>query len=325
MRYAKTLLLILTCLLFSASAFAQNKKASKTEIKKALVLIQDANDDLANKDYKYALEGYKEAYGIYPTSILLYRMGLTYDKMENKIEAISHYQQYLASGKTSKKLKKKAQKRIKALEKILLPLVSLSSTPPGAQIFKNLDGEAVAKTPAKIELSAGKHTVHLKLEGYQVQEVAVVAEKEKENSYELTLAPIKAKKLLSMDEREVKKPAESEAQKSGIMTTLGWTSVGLGGALLVGGGVFTFLSSSKESEANDYDKRAPNASRAELSDLQNSATSFADLSTVFFISGGVLAATGIALIVLDGSTENQSAIRLRPIRGGASVGFSSRF
>lgn len=318
MRYAKPFILFVLCTLFSTQSFAQTK-ASKEKIKQALALIQDANDDLENKDYKYALEGYKEAYNLYPTPVLLYRMALTNDKLGNTAEAILFYRQFLDSGKANKKLRPLTEARLAELEVPQAINVQIKSDPSGASIHGDLEGKSLGTTPKTMKLSAGKHTFYLKLKGYEAFELTTTLETGKAASHDIKLVPEKADLLTNPEEPEI------ESSQSGFMTTLGWTSVALGGALLVGGGTLSLLSSSKENEANNYNKRGAGASQSELTDLRDSAISFSNISTVLVISGGVLAASGVALIVLDSGSERPTAINVLPLNGGAAVGFTRNF
>ncbi len=322
MRYAKPFIIFVLCTLFSMQSFAQTK-TSKEKVKQALALIRDANDDLENKDYKYALEGYKEAYALYPTAILLYRMALSNDKLGNKAEAISLYNQYLASKKPSDKLKALSEARVTELEGVKTVSVSIKSDPSGAEIYSDLDGESLGETPRKVELGIGKQTLYLKLKGHEVYKLTTTVTKGKETTEDVKLVAKKADLLVMDPDEDIIE--DEEPSESGIMTTLGWTSIAVGGALIVGGGTFSLLSSSKENEANNYNKRGDGANPTELNDLRDSAIGFSDISTILFISGGVLAAGGIALIVLDSGSERETAVNILPLKGGAAVGFSSTF
>ena len=327
MRYAKPFILFVLCTLFSMQSFAQ---ASSADIKQALALIKGANDNLETKNYAAALKGYEKAYALYPTEVLLFRMGLSNDKLGNKKEAISFYEQYLASGKANDKLKKISKTRLEELKKPTTVLVSISSQPTKAKIYSDLNGNPIGTTPQKLNLPPGKQTVFVKMDGYEVYELELEVIEGKDRGHVVTLVPLAAADgLLATDdtERTLDGPDTIEAPEteSGILTKAGWAAVGIGAGVLIGGGVMAFLSFEKETEANDYNKRAPGATRTELQELRDSATSFSDISTILFISGGVAVAGGAAMILLDSGSERQTAINVLPLKNGAAVGFSTHF
>jgi hypothetical protein len=80
--------------------------------------------------------------------------------------------------------------------------------------------------------------------------------------------------------------------------------VGVGGAALVGGLVTGLMAKGKESDATDQckDKVCPTKAEADF----DSASSLAGVSTVLFISGGVLAAAGIGMVVFGGGSGKES-------------------
>ena len=74
-------------------------------------------------------------------------------------------------------------------------------------------------------------------------------------------------------------------------------------AALATGGVLSGLSMSAADDFNAYDKRAGGASRADRQTLKDDANSYYNGSLACYIAGGLLAATGVALLVYDGMQD----------------------
>ena len=83
----------------------------------------------------------------------------------------------------------------------------------------------------------------------------------------------------------------------------GFVTAGIGVAALLGGGVTGLLSKQREDDARAQcnGNVCPTAAREEF----DSAKSLANLTNILLIGGGVLAATGITLIVVGGSKSQE--------------------
>jgi len=106
---------------------------------------------------------------------------------------------------------------------------------------------------------------------------------------------------------------------SGPMTrTLGWVAIGLGGAGLVVGGVTAGLAVSKKGalETNALCDSELRCLRSEQSDVE-SYNSMRTISGIGFIAGGVLAATGVVLVLTSPTkSEPETALWLGPNSAG---------
>ncbi|HEX2870310.1 MAG TPA: hypothetical protein VHP33_03625 [Polyangiaceae bacterium] len=106
-------------------------------------------------------------------------------------------------------------------------------------------------------------------------------------------------------------PSTASSSSGGGNKTLAFVALGAGAAGLVVGGVTGGLALSKKSKLDDDDAcRAGQCTYAVESDVKSLRT-FRTVSTIGFIAGGVLAATGVVLLVTSGSSQQQGA-RQRP-------------
>jgi hypothetical protein len=86
--------------------------------------------------------------------------------------------------------------------------------------------------------------------------------------------------------------------------TIGWTAIGVGAASVAVGTFFGIEAISKKSDANCPSNHCAGGGDP---DALRTAVKDGNLSTVFFVAGGVLAAGGVALIVLTPKGESSSA------------------
>lgn len=99
------------------------------------------------------------------------------------------------------------------------------------------------------------------------------------------------------------KPAQSSATTGSAQRTLAWVAVGAGGVGLALGGVMAGLALSKRSSLKDAgcNTTCPHEQQAEVDRLDKLRV----VSSVGFIAGGVLATTGIVLLLTAPSSERQ--------------------
>jgi hypothetical protein len=124
-------------------------------------------------------------------------------------------------------------------------------------------------------------------------------------------------------------------ESGGAVRTAGFVVTGVGAAALIGGVITGILAKNKESEATDdctpeidsqgvAVQRCPQEAEAEL----ESANDLASMTNYLLIGGGVLAATGVTMIIFGGPSETTSAkaapparsLRLQPLLGPRTAG-----
>lgn len=101
-------------------------------------------------------------------------------------------------------------------------------------------------------------------------------------------------------ERANPPPTEPPAEPPHRRSVLPYVVMGAGGASLVGGVVFGLLANSKKSAADSEPVQT------QASDLRDKGRTFATVSNVTFVVGGVLVAAGAVWWVLDGTSSKRS-------------------
>lgn len=298
-------------------AAAQDEGVSKAQ--RVLGLIGSANDKFDAEDFEGARDDYREAYSLYPDPSLLYRLGLSSEKIGENFEAVRYYEQFI-DAVPDDKTAKKVSARIEEMRAELPARYQIESSPPEASVYlSSLESAALCTTPCSIDVPPGRATILVAKEGHEtsVRNVDAVGAEEKTLKFELVEGTTP---LAGVDFGA--RPEQSEGPGLG---TWGWIATGVGVAALGTGAAFSFLSQSATDDANAYDKRAPGATPSELKGLKEDANSYYDTSVIMYVVGGVLTATGVTLLVVDSMGSESMSLNVSPTPDGAVVGLGGRF
>jgi hypothetical protein len=202
---------------------------------------------------------------------------------------------------------------------------SIELTIDGAKVSSQLAGEATPLNPGphKIEASSGSaHAVSdVTLAPQQQQEVTLHFE-----GQAATPSGMASAQPAASTPAGAPPSPSSDRAVSGRATrrTLGWVVLGGGAAGLVVGGVAGGLALSKRSQLDENpgckdDHSCPSAVSGDVHSLNTLRT----LSSVGFIAGGVLAATGVVLLVTSPASAPKTslAVWLAPSSAGVSGKF----
>ena len=116
-------------------------------------------------------------------------------------------------------------------------------------------------------------------------------------------------------------PPDSSAStsKSGLSRTLGWTAVGVGSAGIVLGAVTGVIVLGKKSSIEGRDGcRGSTCLNTESNDV-NSYNSLRTVSTIAFVAGGVLAGTGVVLLLTAPKSSESALAHPTPRVGSTSL------
>jgi hypothetical protein len=116
--------------------------------------------------------------------------------------------------------------------------------------------------------------------------------------------------------------AEASAGPSSTRKTLAWVGIGVGAAGLVVGGIAAGLASGKKSSIDGDPNCQGNHCAPSESDLVNSYDQLRTVSSIGFIAGGVLAATGVTLLL---TAPRQSQVGAGLWLGIGSAGIAGKF
>jgi len=199
-------------------------------------------------------------------------------------------------------------------------IVSLNHAPPGVKVV--IDGvpfpQSLIGLPARA--NPGHHVViaNAKTEEGR-QEVDLREGERKEITIDLVSRGVDHENIVK------ETPVVTETSHGGGgLRTVGFVLLGVGGASLVVGGITGALTFSTQS---DLATKCPNhICGPESHDELASANTLGLVSTITFIAGGVLAATGIVMVIVGkpGATKEEHA-RVVPWIGPGSAGLAGTF
>jgi hypothetical protein len=288
----------LTALATPALADPTSEKRSQ-----ALELAGEAMDLVDAGDYKAALGKFEQADAIVSAPTIKLEMARCLDKLDRLQEAAAKYREVIATNLTPKspvphqEARKAAVKELQALLEVV-PTLTVTVVGAGAEearvtlgartIRPEEIGEAISLDPGSyvVEATSGERRAHRAFKAERGDDRQIV---------------------LELPERAAPLPAPVASDDGGGATlrTVGWVGVGVGGAVLSIGSILGVVVVTEEGDLLD---RCPE--RQCPPEAHDDARSFDQLrvaSTATLVSGGVVAAVGVLLVVLAPSGAGDGA------------------
>ncbi len=278
---------VLAALAPAASAQPADDRAALLEALRAANAAFDAGR------FADALAAYDAIAARWPLPEVHFRRGACLERLGRPLDAAAAYRRYLelAPDAGDAGRVRADVDRLEAAGRARPARLVVVSRPAGAEVL--LGERALGRSPVDVELPPGEVIVTLRADGREPvsREVLLVAGERK--SLDVDLPPL------------APPPADHG--------TLGWTLAGVGAASLVASGVLYALTASAIEDANAYDRRDPDHSRAALDRMQDDA---GRLEAGFWVTGGIgLAALGAAswflLTADDAPAPAASGLRFR--------------
>jgi hypothetical protein len=318
MRVAKIPILPLTMMpllfsfSFSPAANAQNRNA---QVARAEQLFNEAKKLLEQNDVPKACSSFGESQKLDPQLGTLLNLALCHEREGKNASAWSEFTTVvsLATRAGQAKRAELAKDHARQLEsKLARVRFNTSELPSDAKV--SIDGnpvERAALVDVAVPIDSGPHTISVTAEGKRPDESKL------EVGPSGTTTDFKFKALVTADKPPPLSLAEPQRKddggknnSGGGLTTLQWLGIGTGAAGIVGIGVGSFfgLRASSLKDDSGCGATCTTEGRRILADARDAGA----ISTVSFITGGVLLASGILLYVFGGKRTNQ----LQPTRAG---------
>ena len=306
--------LLLASVLLAPSAWAQPMSASEAQqhFQTGVNLLRDPEAP----QYEEAYVQFKLAYeksGKRWTA--LGNLGLCAFKLERDGEAIGYYETYLQQGGKQINARERAQvERDLLVLKNAVAYATVSADVPQARVTDTrqrssgrfVNTYALAKDPLRVGLRAGHHTIVASAsDRTETWEVDLIPGQSVEHRFSLhpptqpsAAPPVALAKPLASSRPTLETTApgnEPKPSPSNIWRTVGFVGLGSGAALLVGGVVTAILGQGAYSSAKDscVDNRCPLRNQSEA----DRAATLATVTNVLWISGGLVAAGGLTLVL----------------------------
>ncbi len=275
--------------------------------------VEFANRGLEHYDagrWDEAFEAFQMADGIVPSTPFKLYMARTRQKQGRLLEARELYRRVASvavgdADAVGKKAQEDAAGELAAVD-ASLPSLLVSVEGVTDEAIVTIDGKVV-DIKAPVEVDPGMHTLVAKSAGKQATLEQAVEAGQKKLAVTLRVAA-------SVE------PAVPPSDGGAALWPWGVTLGAVGVASLVTGGVFGGLALSQDASIGE--RCAPTCSsgeRATLEDDRDTMLLFADVSTATLVIGGVLAATGVTLLVVDVTSSSEAPIKAAFGPGSARV------
>jgi hypothetical protein len=319
-RFAVLLACALAVLSYSPIAPAQTADADKTT---ARSLAKTGFDALDAKEYEKAVDLFTRADKLYYAPTILLGLARAQVALHKYVEGLETYQRIINeklpdnANKHFKNAVKDARKEVVGLDE-KIGWVTINVTGPDKPEV-TVDGVAVpaAAVGVKRAVNPGEHVVEAKAQGYLAdqQSFTVQAGGHEEIGFELKIDP---------NAEEPPEPVGSDDEAPGsTQKILAYVSLGVGGAALLIGAITGGIAMGKHGDLEDNcpNEQCPMAQESTLDAFNTTST----VSTVGFIAGGLLAATGVVLLLTAPSAQEPEAPTVSARFGLASVQATVRF
>jgi hypothetical protein len=289
-------------------------------------------------DYAVAVDKLERAYQILKAPSIGLWLGRALAKSGRLVEASERYTEVgrlqLSGGDTTvqESAKREAASELEALTpKIPTLVVRLEGAEP-SEVTLELDGKALpaAVVGEQQPVNPGKH----QLKGRRgTEETHAEASVKVGENKTVTLrfqagAPIAAASAATAAAPNDGQPSDKRAAStSSTRKVLAWSAIGVGAAGIVTGAITGSMAIAKKGELDDSpDCKNGQCLTSTMQDELDSYSTLRTVSSVGFIAGGVLAATGVVLLATSPRAETQTAERGWWLRvGPGSVVARGRF
>lgn len=295
------------------SASSAHAQAAPRDAAAAEALFRAGRDLIAAGRYEEGCPKFQASFALDPSVGTLLNIAKCHEHDGKLLTAREEYARALVlTGDIKDPARQKAlegitRQGISAVE-LRLPRIRVtiapSPPPPGIKVMR--DGQEIpASTLADaVPLDPGRHEIIASAPGYRTETRAVALEEGKTATVEIALAP-------------EPRPESKSARPSSGLRGAGVALTAAGAAGLALGAVTGILSLNKVSAVKDSCQGTLCLSTDQAArDGVSAATTLGNVSTTAFIAGGVLAATGVVLMVLPSSGEQKAPALNAVIRPG---------
>lgn len=295
---------------------------AKAAFQKGKQAYQDGN-------YEEAAAAFREAYEIKPTWKVLYNIAQCEALAKRHGLAFEAFQKYLSQGGDDISTERRDEV-LAEIDRLQRMVGSVEVTAPaGASV--SIDDRPRGKTPlpGRLKLAAGvKHTVRIELGGEVLLERTVLVSSGETIEVEAAEPEVSDAPDPSGEESDVSDlPDESDGSDlssdgsdSSSIHNWGWVTLGLGGALLVGGGITGGMALSLDDELSEPcgDGGCPPSKHG---DLEKRDTLAMTTNVLLGVGGAAVVAGVLMLTVFDGGEDEAAVdVSLAPSSGPGFAG-----
>ncbi len=300
MKTLAKLLLMLVLLLSAGLSSAQSTDADKGAARQLSIEAQEA---YTAGDFETAAEKFRKADTLYHAPTLLVGLARASVKLGNYVEALESYNSVIREKLPANaspafvNAVRDAKEEVKGLDKKIGWVTIVVEGPTEPEVSLDSATLRAASLGVKRPVNPGKHEVKASAKGY------LAASK----SFEIAAGESQNLKLVleKAPDAAVVDPKPGDSSGGSTLRTIGFVAIGVGGAGLIAGGVTGGLAMGKHGELEDncLNGSCPEAQQDTLDSYHTLGT----VSAIGFIAGGVIAATGVVLVLVAPSDPQEPA------------------
>jgi tetratricopeptide (TPR) repeat protein len=265
--------------------------------------------------YADAVRLFLEADALSPSAALSYNIARAYEKLADNAQTLRWYRNYLRlnpRAKNEAEVRGYIQSLSAALARQGIQQLTVLTSPPGATVA--IDGAPLGVSPLTVELHPGRHDAQVSRRGFSDVSGSFVLPAATPIDLSVALHELPSENPTER-ERSTDSPAHA-GRRFGIAPYL---TLGAAAACLGSAGIFEALRRS----AQDSARHEP----VQLDYQQDIETMNSRQTTarVLLGVGGVLAVTGVTLLVLNQPLTPESRARVAGVPGGATLTLEQRF
>jgi len=261
--------------------------------------------------YADAVRLFLEADALSPSAALSYNIARAYEKLADNAQTLRWYRNYLRLNPDAQNAAE-VQGYVRSLSAALarqgIQQLTVLTSPVGATVA--IDGVPLGVSPLTVELHPGRHDAQVSLRGFvDVSGSFVLPE----------ATPIDLSIALHALPLESRRAPDAEPEPGRRFGIAPYLTLGAAAACLASAGIFEALRRSAQNSA----RQEP----VQLAYEQDIATMNSRQTTarVLLGVGGVLAVTGVTLLVFNQPLSKESRARVAGVPGGATLFLEQRF
>lgn len=310
-RWARLALVVLGLVLLVTEANAEAYDSAGAE-----VLFREGKQLMEQKDYTAACPKLAESYRLDPATGSLLALALCYERAGKLASAWVAYTDAAARAKREGQADRErgADARARELEPKLAKLIVKVEAPdtPGLEVIRDGVHLGAAALGTAIPVDAGEHVVEARAPGREPFREVVEATGAEELTVvvpELGLAhsdvageqpaPVVS---AALEPGPADEPDTSDSGSSSTLGTAGIAAMAVGAVGLAIGTYYGLRALSLKKEAD-----CPTACDGDAYNKQKQAYDAGNVSTIAFVAGGVLAATGVTLYLVDAPDDTAAS------------------
>lgn len=261
--------------------------------------------------YEQAAVAFARAYELKPHFKILFNIGQAENELGHYAAALQAYVRYLDEGGSEVPAERAEQVKVEIKRlNTLVGMVQVKGGPAGAKVLVDKEERGSLPLEKGLFLDLGKHEIAIEADGKRVFERVITVAGGGQTAVEVrSEGPAEVDRAAETGQAAEAKPADEKAR--GPLWVWGWVATGAGAVILVAGAATggAALSLGGDLESSCPDGICPPDKRDDLDTMNALGTS----STVLLAAGGVVAATGIVLLVVDAlGKDTDQSVALAP-------------